>query len=356
MATPRTLLVLGGGGALGAYQAGALLALAESGVVPDALFGCSAGALNAAFLARDPGVAQARLLVDWWSDTRTHTVLAPSPVRRLLGLAAAAAAGGQALFDERPLRRLIDRVVPAHDIAELAVPLTVTTTCLDCGRAVHHAQGAPGDVLVASCALPGIFPATRLGDGHRHVDGGVVCGVPVGIALAAARPDDRILVLDCALAPVTGRPGGCAALPDLAGDPCGLPVASGAREPRRYRAPAEVHRGMVQTVLDAFAVARAGASRAAVEPALADPRVQVLPHVADAWAAGLLSRPPAGPRDLSCTADLLVAGRAAARGWLAGAGAGAWVGAEPGRPDGRGADLIGLAGSGDPGVRGRADA
>lgn len=318
----RTLLVLGGGGALGAYQAGALLALAEAGIVPDALFGCSAGALNAAFLARDPGVAQARLLVDWWSDTRTHGVLAPSPLRRVLGLAAAAAAGGQALFDERPLRRLIARVVPAHDIAELAVPLTVTTTCLDCGRAVHHAQGAPGDVLVASCALPGIFPATRLADGHRHVDGGVVCGVPIGAALAVARPGDQVFVLDCALAPVTGRPGDCAALPagTAAGDGrgCSLPVAADAAEPRRYQAPVESRRGVVQTVLDAFAVARAEASRAAVEPALTDPRVQVLPHVADAWAAGLLDRLPAGPRDLTATRELLAAGHAAAGAWLAG--------------------------------------
>lgn len=337
MTTDRTLLVLGGGGALGAYQAGALLALAEAGIVPDALFGCSAGALNAAFLARDPGVMQARLLVDWWSDTRTHGVLAPSPLRRVLGLAAAAAAGGQALFDERPLRRLIARVVPAHDIAELAVPLVVTTTCLDCGRAVHHAQGAPGDVLVASCALPGIFPATRLVDGHRHVDGGVVCGVPIGAALAVARPGDRVFVLDCALAPVTGRPGDCAALPDVVGDlpdvlggGCRLPAASavsggsgvsgaaGAGEPRRYRAPVESHRGVVQTVLDAFAVARAEASRAAVEPALDDPRVRVLPHVADAWAAGLLDRLPAGPRDLSVTRQLLTAGHAATGAWLAG--------------------------------------
>lgn len=326
MTMDRTLLVLGGGGALGAYQAGALLALAEAGIVPDALFGCSAGALNAAFLARDPGVAQARRLVDWWSDTRTHGVLAPSPLRRVLGLAAAAAAGGQALFDERPLRRLIARVVPAHDIAELAVPLTVTTTCLDCGRAVHHPQGAPGDVLVASCALPGIFPATRLADGHRHVDGGVVCGVPIGAALAVARPGDRVFVLDCALAPVTGRPGGCAALPDLVGDGCRLPAATVAGVPRRYTAPVESHRGVVQTVLDAFAVARAEASRAAVEPTLDDPRVQVLPHVADAWAAGLLDRLPAGPRDLSVTRELLSAGHAATAAWLAGRSRGGAVG------------------------------
>ena len=315
MTVGRTLLVLGGGGALGAYQAGAVFALAEAGIVPDALFGCSAGALNAAFLARDPGVAQAQRLIDWWADTRTHGVLAPSFGRRMIGLATAAAAGGNALFDERPLRRLIARHVPAHDIAELVVPLTVTTTCLDCGRAVHHSRGAPGDVLVASCALPGLFPATRLADGHWHVDGGIVCGVPVQAALDVAGPDDTVLVIDCGLAPVTTEPGWCAADPaPLSGDHVhGLPVDSGrqAYEPR-----VDSHRGAFNTVLAAFTVARAVASRAAVDAALIDPRVRVLPHVADAWAAGLLDRLPAGPRDLSTTRELIRAGRLAAAGWV----------------------------------------
>lgn len=311
-------MVLGGGGALGAYQAGALHALADAGVVPDALFGCSVGALNAAFLARDPGARRARELADWWADTRTHGVLAPSFVRRMVGLAAAAAGGKAALFDERPLRRLIARHVPAHDIAELAVPLTVTTTCLDCGAAIHHASGAPGDVLVASCALPGLFPAARLADGHLHVDGGVLCGVPVQAALDSAGPDDTVFVLDCALAPVTSRPGECAAVPAQVGElaeqeACGLAVTS---VRRRYEPPAESHRGALQTVLSAFTVARATANRASVAPALDDPRTQVLPHLADAWAAGLINRLPAGPRDLSMTGELLDAGYVATRTWL----------------------------------------
>jgi predicted acylesterase/phospholipase RssA len=312
----RTVLVLGGGGALGAYQAGALLALAEAGVVPDAVYGCSVGALNAAFLASDPCPDRAAELAAWWADTRTHGVLAPSLWGRVLGFAAAAANGANALFDERPLRRLIAENVLAHDIAELAVPLTVTTTCLDCGAAVQHTRGAVGDVLVASCALPGLFPPVRLSDGHRHVDGGVVCGVPIEPALAAAGPDDQVLVLDCALAPVTGREGECAAVPvDHAAEQeaCGLRKASGQRA---YQAPVESHRGALQVVLTAFTVARAVANRAAVADALDDPRVHVLPHVADAWAAGLLRTLPAGPRDTSATSALLAAGQAATQAWL----------------------------------------
>ena len=48
---PRTALVLGGGAALSAMQAGMVHALYERGIVPDLLVGTSAGALNAAFLA-----------------------------------------------------------------------------------------------------------------------------------------------------------------------------------------------------------------------------------------------------------------------------------------------------------------
>lgn len=310
----RTVLVLGGGGALGAYQAGALLALAEHGVLPDALHGCSAGALNAAFLASDPTLERARELATWWADTRTHAVLAPSRWTRLRGFAAAATTRADALFDDRPLRRLLAEHVPAHDLSELAVPLTVTTTCLDCAAARHHDRGPVGDVLVASCSLPGLFPPVRLADGHDHVDGGVVCGVPLQAALDAAGPDDRVVVLDCGLAPVTGREGGCAAVPgplDAVADACGLTPLE-----RRYLAPTESSRGVLDVVLRAFTVARSVANHASTAAALDDPRVRVVPHVADAWVAGVLEDLPAGPRDLSRTPELLAAGRTATSLWL----------------------------------------
>lgn len=310
MPAPRTLFVLGGGGSLGAFQVGGLVALAEAGVVPDALFGCSAGALNAAFLASDPSLRRARELAQWWTDSDSRRVLAPSRWSQLRGMASAVATRADALLDEGPLRRLVSSQVGAHDLSELAVPLTVTTTCLDCGAARHHDRGPLADVLVASCSLPGLFPPVRLPDGHLHVDGGVVCGVPVEAALAAAGPDDVVHVLDCALAPVTGADGTCAALAD-ADDACGLGVPAGAWVP-----PTESRRGALDVVLRAFTVARAVANRAGLAPHLADPRVRVLPHVADAWATGLLDAPPAGPRDFRRTGDLVFAGRRATAQWL----------------------------------------
>ena len=301
----RTVFVLGGGGALGAYQAGALRALLEQDVVPDVIYGASVGALNGAYLAHDPGRRRARELVRWWRSGVVREVLSPSPWNRIRG-AAAALGGADALLDQRPLRRLIDQHVGAHDIAELAVPLVVTTTCLDCGQAVQHSHGAITDVLVASCALPGLFPAVRLLDGHRHVDAGVLCGVPLRAAVAAAGPDDRIFVIDCALAPVTGRTGCATAGPE-------------------YSAPVESHRGVVQALLESFTIARAAANIAEIGESLADPRVHVVPHIADAWVAGHLERLPAGPRDCSVADDLLVAGYAATDAWLADADFGAML-------------------------------
>ena len=310
MPAPRTLVVLGGGGSLGAFQVGGLVALAEAGVVPDALFGCSAGALNAAFLASDPSLRRSRQLAQWWTDSDSRRVLAPSRWSQLRGMASAVATRADALLDERPLRRLVSSQVGAHDLSELAVPLTVTTTCLDCGVARHHDRGPLTDLLVASCSLPGLFPPVRLADGHAHVDGGVVCGVPVEAALAAAGPDDVVHVLDCALAPVTGTAGACAALP-AADDACGLGAPSGPWLP-----PTESRRGALDVVLRAFTVARAVANRSTLLPHLADPRVRVAPHVADAWATGLLTSLPDGPRDFRRTGDLVAAGQRATARWL----------------------------------------
>lgn len=317
MPAARTLVVLGGGGALGAFQVGGLVALAEAGLAPDALFGCSAGALNAAFLASDPTVERARQLADWWSDSQSRRVLSPSRWSQFRGLATAVVARADALLDERPLRALVTAHVGAHDLSELAVPLSVTTTCLDCAAAQHHSSGPMVEVLVASCSLPGLFPPVWLPDGHAHVDGGVLCGVPIDAALAAAGPDDVVVVLDCGLAPVTGTVGTCSALPSTGPTTaCGLGETTA-----RWLAPTEPRRGALDVVLRSFTAARAVANRASVEPYLSDARVRVAPHVADAWAAGLLAHVPAGQRDFRHTAELVAAGHQVTAAWWAQVGA-----------------------------------
>jgi predicted acylesterase/phospholipase RssA len=305
------VFVLSGGGATGAYQAGALLALAEAGLFADAVVGCSAGSLNGAFYAAAPSVARAQALVDFWVAPHSRAVLAPSLLSRVRGMPSFVR-HGDALLDQRPLRSMLGRFLDAHDLRELAVPLTVTTTCLDCGIAVHHRQGPLLETLLASCALPGLLSPVKLGDGHLHVDGGVVCGVPLQPALDAAAETDTVLVLDAGLAPVTGLPGWCAA--EGAPEACGLPV----RRSGRYTPPVERSRTpLLDVVLRSVTVARGAANRASVQAALTDPRIRVLPHVADAWAAGMLPTLPTGPRDFVRTPDLVAAGQSATRAWLA---------------------------------------
>ena len=293
----KTRFVLGGGGAMGAYQAGALLGLLESGVVPDALYGCSAGGLNAAFLAAQPDVGRARELAAWWSDSRGTAVLAPSWRSHLRGLPAVLR-DRRGVLDSAPLRRLVAANVRSHDLSELVVPLTITTTCLDCAQERHHDSGPVVDTLVASCALPGLFAPVRLPDGHLHVDGGVVAGVPVARALEDSGPDDLVVVLDCGLAPVTCSGPRCSVGSTGRGD---------------YLAPSDSGTGALDMVLRAFTVARAVANRATVGAALEDPRVLVVPHIGDAWAAGLLAEVPRGPRDFAQSEALIEAGRVAAR-------------------------------------------
>jgi predicted acylesterase/phospholipase RssA len=313
--TSRVHVVLGGGGALGAFQAGALVGLLEAGVVPGALYGCSAGALNAAFLASRPDAARARELAGWWQDPAAMKVLSPGWRSHARGLGSVLRARGQGLLGSGPLRRLVIDNVPSHDLSELRVPVSVTTTCLDCGAARHHDRGGVADVLVASCSLPGLFPPVLLADGHRHVDGGVLEGVPLAPALAAAGPDDVILVLDCGFDPITGGERTCAAFnPDFA---CGLEVLA---DQLPYVAPVERSVGALDVMLQAFTVSRSFANRHAVRAGLQDPRVHVLPHVADAWAAGLLERLPTGPRDVTTAASLVRAGRLSTEAWLAVAG------------------------------------
>ncbi|MGY2128360.1 patatin-like phospholipase family protein [Blastococcus sp. SYSU DS0617] len=310
----RTHVVLGGGAAMGAFQAGALVALLEAGVRPDQFHGSSVGAMNAVFLAVRPDVTRAQELAEWWTGPVATRLLRPAWPARVRGVARSMRREG-ALLDARPLRRLLAEAVPAHDLGELAAPVSVTTTCLDCAAARRHDTGPVEDVVAASCALPGLFRPVRLEDGHRHVDAGILDGVPVGAALERARPGDRVLVLDCGLAPVTGRTDVCAAASEvLTGQACGVPV-----EPdlAPYVAAVEGAVGALGAVLEAFTVARAVANRAAVREALDDPRVHVVPHIADAWAAGVLDALPTGPRDVTRSAALLDAGRAVTERWLA---------------------------------------
>lgn len=211
VAAVREAVVLSGGGSLGAAQAGALRALLEGGVRPDVLVGCSAGALNAAFLAVDPTPQRADELEWVWRGLAKEHVFGPA--RRLATQLVSVARGGDHLYDSRPLQSLVRRWVPLADLRDTAVPCHVVTTDLRTGAACWWSEGDPVSVLTASACLPAVFAPVALG-GSLHVDGGVVCPVPVERALdlgaarvwvidvtggALGRTDERMNALDVLL-------------------------------------------------------------------------------------------------------------------------------------------------------------
>jgi NTE family protein len=190
-----TALILTGGGAKGAYEAGAVAALAEAGLPIRLVAGSSAGALSAAMIVA--GRAD-RLEATWRSLTREriYSVRAPTFFAGLLPgwLTLRALSNASSLLDPGPLRELIATSVELERIRSSPIQLVVTTTDLVRREPrVFDNQTVTVDALVAAAAVPGLFPAVYV-DGTLLVDGGLTGRAPVLEALEAA-PVGRALVL-----------------------------------------------------------------------------------------------------------------------------------------------------------------
>ena len=187
----REAVVFSGGGSLGAAQVGALQALFEAGVVPDIVVGCSAGALNAAFIAVQPTQQRVNELEQVWRGITRELIF---PDNRFT-VARRLASRTDHLYSSDGLRALIADCVPVVDLADTAIPCHVVTTDLLAGEPVWWTSGDPVEVLAASACLPGLFSPVALG-GSQHVDGGVTCPVPAQRALDLGAA--RVWVLDVA--------------------------------------------------------------------------------------------------------------------------------------------------------------
>jgi NTE family protein len=174
---------------LGAVQVGMLRALLEAGIKPDALVGCSVGAINAAAMAVDPGFAQLDRLESVWRNLRREDIFPSSKWHQAWHVAR----GRTHLHHPHALRSTIGRWLTITDLADTVVPVHVVTTELATATPRWWTSGSPVDVLAASCCLPGVFPPVSIG-GTLHVDGGVVQNVPIG--RAAQLGARRIVVLD----------------------------------------------------------------------------------------------------------------------------------------------------------------
>jgi len=182
--------VLGGGGSLGAVQIGMLRALGEHDVAPDIVTGTSVGSLNGAVIALDPGRAVDRLVQTWARMTRDRVF--PGG---LLAQARTLQHTRTHLFPSTGLAAVIAGFIgPETTFADLRLPFAAMATDIDTARPHVLSEGLVLPALLASAAIPGIFPPVQLG-ALRLYDGGLVANVPMRQALAMGARS--LVVLDC---------------------------------------------------------------------------------------------------------------------------------------------------------------
>jgi NTE family protein len=172
---PRTAFVLGGGGLLGAAEVGMLKALMTAGISPDLVVGTSIGAVNGALLAADPTSAGVRRLAAIWQNAVSDGSLGRSLRSRISAIAMHRA---RAVSHPEPLQRLLEENLPVARIEDLPVRFACVAASIE--RAAEHwfTEGPIIPAVLASAALPGVFPPVQI-DGEHYIDGGIVNSIPL---------------------------------------------------------------------------------------------------------------------------------------------------------------------------------
>lgn len=183
-------LVLSGGGAMGALQAGILRVLVRHGFRPGRVVGTSVGSLNGAFVAFHPDEEGVEQLTEIWRGLERERFIRFNPVRVAYRLAQRRLC----LFNSSFLERLIAEHADAHDdFADTAVPLHITATNMASGKKHVFETGRVSEAVLASTAIPGVFCPVEI-DGVTYVDGGVVANLDIETAIE--RGAKEILAID----------------------------------------------------------------------------------------------------------------------------------------------------------------
>jgi NTE family protein len=218
----RRVLVLQGGGALGAYQAGVYEALSQAGREPDWLAGISIGAVNAAIIAGNPPGARLDRLREFWSLVTSGW--SPSALSNLdqfraalgdasIGWAMATgvpgfftpravsplllSGGPEALsyYDSSPLKATLERLVDFDRINAKETRLSVGAVNIRTGNFAYfdntHQKIRPEHIM-ASGALPPGLPPIEI-NGEWYWDGGLVSNTPLEYVLDQDDQDDLVI-------------------------------------------------------------------------------------------------------------------------------------------------------------------
>jgi NTE family protein len=174
----RTAFVLAGGGSLGAVQVGMLKALTRLKIVPDFVVGASVGAINGVYFAAQPDEQGVARLERIWLRVRRADIFPFSAVSSIL-----------AVFGRRDhlvkpalLQALIESELPCHKLEDVRIPCYVVATDVLTGDEIALASGPVVTALLASAAIPAVFPVVSI-DGHHLIDGGVANNTPISTAV-----------------------------------------------------------------------------------------------------------------------------------------------------------------------------
>ena len=194
-----TALVLAGGSTRGAIQIGMLQVLAEHGFVPDRIYGSSVGAINGAGFAADPTREGVERMAQIWLRLKREDIYRTG---RLHG-PWLYLQQRDAVYANSGLRTIVDGGFPFERLEEAVIPIEVVATSLTDGGERWFTYGPAVDAILASAAMPAIFPPVEI-DGEKYIDGGVVDNVPIQRAIDAGAT--RIVVLLCSPPVITPTP------------------------------------------------------------------------------------------------------------------------------------------------------
>lgn len=223
LATEKPVLVLQGGGALGAYQAGVYEELAGTGIEPTWIAGISIGAINAAIIAGNPPERRVERLRQFWhgvSSTLRGEPLGDGHLARTFFNEASAntaaffgvpgfftprfpvgflqppgSAQALSVYDTAPLRATLERLVDFDRINSGETRLSVGAVNIRSGNFVYFdsAERAIGpEHVMASGALPPGFPPVEI-EGEFYWDGGIVSNTPLQYVFETEISQDMLI-------------------------------------------------------------------------------------------------------------------------------------------------------------------